>query len=551
MACPGKGRRSDCQGKGACTLGWGAGVVGSSSAPRPVWGLCSVGGLAWRAVGPQWRIGSCLNAPLEWEASREDAASMLWLAGSGVRPALSHMGLGCLCRARPCTMGLQAVCACLLALAGRWCSRTNTAQRERRCALWSGRGRGARGHPGVGGLPCSLWLMLLVVFMLSWPAAASAPGAAAAPVPPPRPAGTACVPPAHTAKIMSVNCNNLGTHWATISEMQWDVLLCQEARMDQSGFVRKDARRRGWQVFTSTPDAGGRVLLCSIFRTGAASLCHELGDNPRAITVRWYGGGGASWRITNMYGAVDESDGATQQTASLAREAAAAAEARPGIPCLVCGDFNRTLEELPCRYAFACSGWRDLGTGPTCDMAAVPKRIDLLLANEAAQRRVRAVDNYWDENWRPHSTQLVEISVGPLPREPLWDPPSSLAEPPTEGSPDPASAWARLSRERGAFRRALDNDTLDAAWRGFEKLALGYHSQRVGEAQHRSPGRLRWGVAEAAAKYAEDPWMLASRAAQAALRRAYNVRSRSSRAWSRTRDRHSGGRGLGKIPRGG
>ena len=63
MACPGKGRRSDCQGKGACTLGWGAGVVGSSSAPRPVWGLCSVGGLAWRAVGPQWRIGSCLNAP--------------------------------------------------------------------------------------------------------------------------------------------------------------------------------------------------------------------------------------------------------------------------------------------------------------------------------------------------------------------------------------------------------------------------------------------------------------------------------------------------------
>ena len=93
--------------------------------------------------------------------------------------------------------------------------------------------------------------------------------------------------------------------------------------------------------------------------------------------------------------------------------------------------------------------------------------------------------------------------------------------------PCPSIVWARLSRERGAFRRALDNDSLDAAWRSFEKLALKYHSERVGETQHRSPGRLRWGVAEAAAKYVEDPWLLASRAAQAALRRAYNVRSQA------------------------
>ena len=137
-----------------------------------------------------------------------------------------------------------------------------------------------------------------------------------------------------------------------------------------------------------------------VFRNGAASQCTDLEESPRALTVRWYGGGGASWRITNIYGAMDDSDGATQQTASLAREAAAAAEARPGNPCVVFGDFNRTLEALPCRYAFVCSGWRDLGAGPTCDMVAVPKRIDLLLANEAAQRRVRAVDNHWDENWR-------------------------------------------------------------------------------------------------------------------------------------------------------
>ena len=168
-------------------------------------------------------------------------------------------------------------------------------------------------------------------------------------------------------------------------------------------------------MFKGPPEPDGISLVCTIVRSGAASVCQVGEPDPRSLTIRWYPGGGCAWRITNIYGSVEHGERPTLHTAALARDALAEAEARLGIPGLICGDFNRTWDELPCAYAFACADWADLHSAPTCSMSAVPRRIDLLLANVEARRRLRAVRHSWEAGFYPHAAQWIELTAGAIP----------------------------------------------------------------------------------------------------------------------------------------
>jgi hypothetical protein len=61
------------------------------------------------------------------------------------------------------------------------------------------------------------------------------------------------------------------------------------------------------------------------------------------------------------------------------------AEASGRVPALIAGDFNLEFSQLHCLGNLVASGWMDIGSEPTCAVAAttVPRRIDMLLANAA------------------------------------------------------------------------------------------------------------------------------------------------------------------------
>ena len=86
------------------------------------------------------------------------------------------------------------------------------------------------------------------------------------------------------------------------------------------------------------------------------------------------------------------------------REAVSHAEAHRASPSLVVGDFQWSLQEFPIAYALGVSKWADIGDPmPTCDQAATPRRIDLLLANPAMQARVRQHALHRDLGIRTHA----------------------------------------------------------------------------------------------------------------------------------------------------
>ena len=105
------------------------------------------------------------------------------------------------------------------------------------------------------------------------------------------------------------------------------------------------------------------------------------------------------------------SDEARMLASALTHEAIADGQAHGDRPALICGDFQNSLTELhACRYAEA-AGWADVGAGrPTCDQAAIPRRIDLCVANPALLRRLRCHKLHRWEGVRTHAAQMLVLA---------------------------------------------------------------------------------------------------------------------------------------------
>ena len=91
-------------------------------------------------------------------------------------------------------------------------------------------------------------------------------------------------------------------------------------------------------------------------------------------------------------------------------------------PALIAGDFDHSLGELDADWAFGVSGWADLGSQPTCNAAANPRRIDLCLANQALQARLLDYTLYWASGIRTHAVQTIDLKAGKMPQVPVWKP---------------------------------------------------------------------------------------------------------------------------------
>ena len=62
----------------------------------------------------------------------------------------------------------------------------------------------------------------------------------------------------------------------------------------------------------------------------------------------------------------------------------------------------------------------DLGAPePTCDQAASPRRIDILVANPALQARVLQRQLRWDLGIRTHAAQALRLRAGKLLANPV------------------------------------------------------------------------------------------------------------------------------------
>ena len=88
------------------------------------------------------------------------------------------------------------------------------------------------------------------------------------------------------------------------------------------------------------------------------------------------------------------------------------AEANGYAPALICGDFQHSLRELDSAWVMECSNWADVGFATTCNAAAQPRRIDLILANQPAQRRLVDYELRWDTVFLTRATQRMLLRAG-------------------------------------------------------------------------------------------------------------------------------------------
>ena len=184
--------------------------------------------------------------------------------------------------------------------------------------------------------------------------------------------------------ILSVNVSSLEAGWPDVADLAWDVALIQEARVSPDSLVLGDIRRAHCQIFLSAPDTDGSSLLAVIVRSGSISPL-DITSHPRAMSVVWYYGGCYPCRLYNLYGAADGTELTALATSTLVRNLLIDAEASGRVPSLIAGDFNLEFPQLHCIGNLVASGWKDIGSEPTCAVASttVPRRIDMLLANDA------------------------------------------------------------------------------------------------------------------------------------------------------------------------
>ena len=139
-----------------------------------------------------------------------------------------------------------------------------------------------------------------------------------------------------------------------------------------------------------------------------------------------------------LYGESSPDAEGLNRTSTMARDALARATTHGPVPALVAGDFNATLDQLPCAYAFHASGWADLAHTPTCATAnsASKRRIDFLLANSPLRRLATGVRSDDATGIKTHDWQSFCVPQGPA----LW----SLAWRPSAPLPPPAATRRRI-----------------------------------------------------------------------------------------------------------
>ena len=323
--------------------------------------------------------------------------------------------------------------------------------------------------------------------------------------------------------MLSCNVSSLEAHWADIVDTPWDCLLVQEARITPDSWVWKDCQRRGWAGHPGPLGPNGQSLVAAVTKSGSIHMRGPLAAGPpeRSMNFLWHAGGPCPWTITNCYAPADGSQAARLMASAMIREAAAEAEAHWARPCLVAGDFQWSLQELPIAHALGVSNWADIGDPqPTCDQAATPRRIDLLLANPAMQARLQKHTLQWDLGIRTHAAQSIVLSAGKMPLQPTWQQAEAFP-PPSPGGLSAHKAMRRIYGIRQEFLRYVDLEDLDGAWTHLCTAICSYHQYRAGAnaTGMRRPSKRVWSEPEPVAALDEPDIEITSRVHLKRLRR--------------------------------
>ena len=239
-----------------------------------------------------------------------------------------------------------------------------------------------------------------------------------------------------------------------------------------------DIRRAHCQIFLSALDVDDTALLAVIVRSGCISPL-DITSHPRAMSVVWYYGGCYPCRLYNLYGAADGTELSRLATSTLVRNLLIDAEASGRVPSLIAGDFNLEFPQLHCIGSLVASGWRDIGSEPTCAVASttIPRRIDMLLANDAFHALVTGYSLEWASGLPTHAAQIVSLIDKPPPSYEAWLPPPPLPDPLRHVSKE--AAWATVPNELILkLRHHMAQDDVQSAW-GVWVLILEqyYHAQ--------------------------------------------------------------------------
>ena len=178
--------------------------------------------------------------------------------------------------------------------------------------------------------------------------------------------------------------------------------------------------------------------------------------------------------LTCIYGESSPDADGLNRTSTMVRDALARATAHGPVPALVAGDFNATLDQLPCAYAFHASGWADLAHAPTCATAASAnkRRIDLLLADSPLRRMATQVGIDDATGIKTHDWQWFSVPRGP----PLWSlawRPAAPLPPPDSAGPPRETAWRDAAAPfLPAMSEAINRKSVADAWTALEQAML-------------------------------------------------------------------------------
>jgi hypothetical protein len=283
---------------------------------------------------------------------------------------------------------------------------------------------------------------------------------------------------------VTANVTSLKKHWDEIQSWGAEALILQEVRAGPE--TMEQCAKKGPVVF-GEPEEGKPLVAIwvkygHLARIDVPSLAESM--KTRVLVVKWTKGKKEVVYLCSIYGKANGPGKAAEVNEALIA-VARLASSQGDVKWLVCGDLNEELKDLQANAWLHQLGWKDLSDENTCVVAHSnnARRIDVCLANRAMLNTLEGIEVDWSTSLPVHAVQRMKWRGGP-PQE--YNKILQRKHPPEcEVGEEMVLTCGKLvvSRNREAWKTALDGANLDVMWRVFLQQVEEFHRLIAPEGQ--------------------------------------------------------------------
>lgn len=269
----------------------------------------------------------------------------------------------------------------------------------------------------------------------------------------------------------------------TILAKGWHTVYVTEVRANPQ-VCRRMAKRFGYHAIMGGEDSAGLIWVAVFTKGEHRQLSpQQAGWCPpewrhRIVAARQAMGNTDVW-MAAVYGKTGPSQAEKAELNQLLMGLTEELASKGVKLALVAGDFNCEVMDLAVTELWGRAGWRDLGTGGTCQChhSQRIRRLDWVWASHRFAGHCGPVDISWGEGLPTHAVQSWQVQLAKGPESPHWIL-GDVADP--EGARQLTEEdWQEAWRERrDEFHRHMEHGQIDQAWAVLKQGLLEMH-QRV------------------------------------------------------------------------